>query len=134
MSLQVPEDLTPLLFQLLGCVLVNQRQLMMLIDPECEKTNEMQTLNENVSAVLAPVLLKLQPTPSTRRETDPVSPPVLDVKFEPSPQQCLSDSYTCDTTGHAVPRKGNDAATPANVNSEKTARAASAEEKLSPST
>jgi hypothetical protein len=135
MCLQVPEDLTPLLFQLLGCVLVNQRELMKLIDPQCQQTKEMRTLNDNVFAVLAPVLQKLQPTSSTRREADAVSLPVVDVKFEPSPQPRDSSSYTCvDITGPAVSSEGDDETAPANVNREKTARATRADKKLSANT
>jgi hypothetical protein len=117
MCLQVPEDLTPLLFQLLTCVLLNQRQVMKMLDPQYEQTKGLLAMNDSVFSVLLPVLDQLTETSATRRDADPV-PPVPDVKCEPTSQ--LSDTSSSSfvvaaTPSVAVRNECNDASSAVNL-------------------
>lgn len=136
MSLQVPDDLTPLFFKLLACVLANQREIMKLLDPSCEQTKETLTMNDSPFSVLLPILKKLEVTPSTRQDAVPVSPVPADVKFEPAPQ--LSDTGNCsrvDVNRRTVTSVSNGTCAQLSTAdpraSEKTVRAVKAEEKRS---
>jgi hypothetical protein len=136
MCLQVPDDLTPLLFNVLACILANQREMVKLLDTSCDKTKDLLAMTDSAFSVLLPILTKLQETSSTRRDVDPISPVPADVKFETSSHHSVKQNFSrVDVNGSAKASARND--TPKQLKaaelhtSEKTVKAVKTEARFS---
>ncbi len=115
MCSQLPDDLTSLLFRLLACQLVNQREILKLLDPSREKVAEMLKINDNMITEFVPVITKLKQTSSSQRVPDPVSP-VPDRTLAPRPELSgTSSPNNVDVTRAAVKREHSEVNTFANV-------------------
>jgi hypothetical protein len=115
MCLQVPDDLTPLLFQLLSCVLINQRVMMKILDPQSEHTQGGLTMNDSVFSVLPDLLQRLKATPLTPPKTAVVSS-APDVKFDPVSNPSESRDYErVNVPGATVSSVGSDATSSINL-------------------
>ncbi len=113
MCLQVPDDLTSLLFRLLACQLANQREILKLLDPGREQVTGMLKISDNLFSEVITAIKKLKQDPSTHRETDPVSL-APEVKLETRSELCntSSSNSTCvDVKRDLVESEGSDAAT-----------------------
>jgi hypothetical protein len=84
MCLQVPDDLTPLLFNVLACLLANQREMAKLLDPSSDKTKDLLKMTYSAFSVLLPILTNMQEIPTMRPGIDPVSPVPADVNIVPA--------------------------------------------------